>query len=408
MFNRSTTAKKYDLGQLLNGRPQIVNDIELVRMSGLAPKPKPTKLFVLIILALIIFTPIILPHQAAAQTNGYYEKSFAWDYNGKHWTWNLSIPVDLYNAYKSIPVSTRTSDGPAGYGFCTTTKDSYVKSLAEELNDTTNELGYNSFDKISFVLAFVQSLPYTSDSVTTGRDEYPRFPIETLVDDGGDCEDTSILFATITLVLGYGTVYINPPDHYAVGILGNDLRGTYWTYPEGSNRTYYYSETTGDNFAIGQLPDEFRGKSAYIYPIDESKQFIPQVVVLPTSEPSPTDSAVTTLPTPTLQPNPTASNPSTIPKPSAQPPLPLSFNLIGDNPFLFIIIIFAIVVSLLLAVWSVRKPKLTKTETVPPPPKPSVPQTEGPNLEGNKFCIFCGSSNKMYAAFCEKCGKQIG
>ena len=99
------------------------------------------------------------------------------------------------------------------------------------MNDTTTQLGYNSFDQVSFVLAFVQSLPYTSDSVTTGHDEYPRFPIETLVDDGGDCEDTSILFATLTLIMGYGTVYINPPDHYAVGILGNNLNGTYWTYP---------------------------------------------------------------------------------------------------------------------------------------------------------------------------------
>jgi len=27
---------------------------------------------------------------------------------------------------------------------------------------------------VSFVMAFVQSLPYTSDSVTTGYNEYPR------------------------------------------------------------------------------------------------------------------------------------------------------------------------------------------------------------------------------------------
>ena len=189
------------------------------------------------------------------------------------------------------------------------------------------------------MLAFVQSLPYTSDSVTTGHDEYPRFPIETLVDDGGDCEDTSILFATLTLIMGYGTIYINPPDHYAVGILGNNLRGTYWTHPENSNNTYYYCETTGNNFKIGQLPDEFLGQKAFIYDIDQSKQYVPNVEITPTIEPSPlpTDSfGIITSPTPTSNPNPTTYASPSVAPPSNQPVLPLSINLISDNPLLFI------------------------------------------------------------------------
>ena len=159
----------------------------MVKMSSLSLKQKPIKLLIIITLALIISAPIILPRQVAAQNSEYYNKSFAWDYNGKHWTWNLSIPKDLYNAYKSVPVSTRTRDGPAGYGFLTTTQDYYIQILAQKLNETTTTLGYNSFDQVSFVLAFVQSLPYTSDNVTSAYDEFPRFPIETLVDDGGDC-----------------------------------------------------------------------------------------------------------------------------------------------------------------------------------------------------------------------------
>ena len=376
----------------------------MVRMNGRSQKQKPIKLLIIVALALIITVPMVLPHQVAAQTGGYYDKSFAWDYKGKHWTWNLSIPVELYNAYKSVPVSTRTQNGPAGYGFLTTTYDYYVKTLAQKLNDTTTQLGYNSYDSVSFVLAFVQSLPYTSDKVTSGYDEYPRFPIETLVDDGGDCEDTAILFASLTLSMGYGTVYINPPNHYAVGILGTDLGGSYWTYKNG---TYYYCETTGDGFTIGQLPDEFKGQSAYIYSIDESRQFIPNVAYLPTPEPSPTDATIT-LPTPTsaIQPIPTQSTSPTIAQPSVQPVLPLSFNLITDNPLLFIIIAFAIVVSIILAVWSVRKPKQLPVKYTAP--VPIIPQVQSPSFEGNKFCIYCGSSNKAYALYCEKCGKQVG
>jgi hypothetical protein len=357
----------------------------MMEMSTLWLKQKPIKILIVIALALFISAPIVYPQQVLGQNDEYYSKSFAWDYNGEHWTWNLSIPKDLYEAYKAVPTSTRTRNGPAGYGFLTTTQDYYIQTLAQKLNETTNELGYNSFDQVNFVLAFVQSLPYTSDSVTTGHDEYPRFPIETLVDDGGDCEDTSVLFASLTLIMGYGTVYINPPNHYAVGILGNDLKGTYWTY---QNKTYYYCETTGNGFKIGQLPDEFQGQTAYIYGIDESKQFVPYLDVLPTSNPNPTDSTSPTVTGPTVQ-----------------PVLPLSFNLISGNPLLFIIIIFAVIVSIALAVWSVRKTRSVQSKEFVSS-QPGISQVKTSDLESNKFCVYCGSINKIYAVYCEKCGKK--
>jgi hypothetical protein len=370
------------------------------------------KLLFITALVLLLVFPAIISKPVAAATTEYYEKSFAWDYNGNHWTWNLSIPAPLYEAYKAVPDSTRTRNGPAGYGYLTTTNDEYMRILAQKLNQTTTNLNYNSYDQVSFVLAFVQSLPYTSDKVTTNFDEYPRFPIETLVDDGGDCEDTSILFATLTLILGYGTVYINPPNHYAVGVLGNDLHGTYWTYPEGSNKTYYYCETTGDGFKIGQLPDEFQSTSAYIYPIDETKQYVPNIIIDPSIEPQPTDSQgiSTSSPSPSTNPNPTYSSPPDITQPTIQPVLPLSLNLIADNPLLFILVAFAAIASISLAVWAVRRPRTrpntTKIEnTIQPQPSPQT-STQELDAEEKKFCIFCGSSNKKYAVYCEKCGKK--
>jgi hypothetical protein len=99
-----------------------------------------------------------------------------------------------------------------------------------------------------------------------------RFPIETLVDYGGDCEDTSILFATIVIILNYEAIFISPPSHYAVGVWGTNLQGTYWTY---NSKNYYYCETTGNNFRIGELPSEFRDLSANLYSIDENEQYVP-------------------------------------------------------------------------------------------------------------------------------------
>jgi hypothetical protein len=280
---------------------------------------------------------VINPQTASGQVSGAYNKHFVWDYKDQHWTWNLSIPVILYYAYKAIPVSTRTQYGPAGYGFCTTTNDSYVRALAKQLNDTANRQGYNTFDKLSFMLAFVQSLPYTSDSVTTGHDEYPRFPVETLVDDGGDCEDTSILFATLTIILGYKTVYINPEGHYAVGIEGSNLRGTYWTYPEDSKDTYYYCETTGSGFMIGEMPYQHIGKTVNIYPIDQSRQFVfPNSILQELTETSSTpDSTQSSTPQPTVS------------QPSGESNWPeITVGMFIDNMLLYVLLVFAFVFSL--------------------------------------------------------------
>lgn len=370
-------------------------------MSRQLLSSKPVRLVIIFALTLIVSLSMCRPLEVVAAQSQYYDKSFAWDYGGRHWTWNLSIPEALYDAYKAVPVSTRTRNGPAGYGLLTTTEDYYLQTLAQKLNETTTQLRYNSFDQVSFILAFVQSLPYTSDSVTTGKDEYPRFPIETLVDDGGDCEDTSILFATLTLSLGYGTVYINPPDHYAVGVLGNDLPGSYWTY---NGKTYYYCETTGDGFKIGQLPDEFKGQSAYIYPIDTSQQYVPDLHVTPIN-PSPTLSLNTPAPTPTLKPN-TSTSP-TVAAPTVQPVLPLSFNLIADNPVLFTLIVLAIVICITVALKSAKKTKEPTSLKQTVSTESSTLQATDADLEGNKFCIYCGSGNKSFAMYCEKCGKKI-
>ena len=223
------------------------------------------------------------PFEVNAQDD-YYHRDFEWEYAEKTWTWSLSIPKYLYEDYKSVSVFDRVRDGPGGYGFLTTTDDYYLESVAEKLQEAATGEGYESFDEVSFVLAFVQSLDYTSDNVTSGYDEYPRFPLETLVDSGGDCEDTSILFATLTLIMGYGTVYLNSPTHYAVGILGDDLSGYYWTY---NDQLYYYCETTGEGWKIGDLPEDYQEVDAYIYPIREWDQYVPSYTYVPPPSPTP-------------------------------------------------------------------------------------------------------------------------
>jgi hypothetical protein len=189
----------------------------------------------------------------------YISLNFKWDYpddwwNKKTWTWNLELSYDLYYHMSTLP-RIRSYDDWAEY-----TVDPIVADLATGLKNTADLEGYDSYQTVSFILAFVQSLPYTSDDVTTGFDDYPRYPIETLVDGGGDCEDSSFLFAGILKKLDYGVCLINPPGHVAVGVLsGGSLTGTYYEL-DGSR--YYYCETTDGGWDIGDCPHKYKNEKA--------------------------------------------------------------------------------------------------------------------------------------------------
>ena len=118
---------------------------------------------------------------------------------------------------------------------------------------------------MNFVLAFVQSLPYTSDDVTTEADEYPRYPLETLYEDGGDCEDTSILFSSILRVINIDNclAVIRNPGHMMVGVWGHDdYQGSSWSH---DGKKYYCCETTGEGFRIGDLSPSLSSAKAILY-----------------------------------------------------------------------------------------------------------------------------------------------
>lgn len=143
--------------------------------------------------------------------------------------------------------------------------DEFISSIASDLEDLALDAGLPDWEVPYVVTSFVQSLPYTSDSLTTGFDEYPRFPYETIYDNGGDCEDTSILVAALLSELDYDVVLIGPPGHMAVGVAGDDsMYGGYYEF-EGTN--YFYLETTGENWDVGQIPYEYVGLEVDIFPL---------------------------------------------------------------------------------------------------------------------------------------------
>jgi len=193
-----------------------------------------------------------------------FHREFVWDYGGKRWTYKLQVPREVYDYFTSLK-RLPTSD----YSVYVTdpADDPYISAIAARFQEVAAREGYSPKQTVEFVVAFVQSLRYVTDDVSKGFDQYARYPLETLVEQEGDCEDTSILLAAILREMGFGVVLIllpGDPGHMAVGVKGENLPGVYYEF-EGAR--YYYVETTATRWPIGRIPDEFRGRKAVILPL---------------------------------------------------------------------------------------------------------------------------------------------
>ena len=176
-------------------------------------------------------------------------KSFTWTYGGKGFTLSSSITSRQYAEYQQMDIA-RKGISSKWVNFVTT-DDQVIKDIALKLTKMAQSQGYGEVETINFALRFCQSIEYMHDSETMGADEYWRFPVETLYDEVGDCEDSSFLFASIAEAMGYDAVLLEFDGHAAVGIASSQASGTNWPY---SGVRYYMCETTSEGHTVGSLP----------------------------------------------------------------------------------------------------------------------------------------------------------
>ena len=187
-------------------------------------------------------------------------KRYVWNFQGKSYTVLMIIDVERYNSYAGKERYDIPKLVAEGTGVIGNLKREFQKTFRQNRHWTQQE-------RVDFVLSFVQSLPYTLDDVTTGYDEFRRYAIETLIEGGGDCEDTTILAAAILSGLGESTALIFTPGHIALGVSG-DFKGTAFAY-NGTN--YYYCETTGTGWTVGTVPAAYARKVDTIVPLTPFK-----------------------------------------------------------------------------------------------------------------------------------------
>lgn len=198
------------------------------------------------------------------------ERKFAWRSFGEQETLVVKVPATLHLHYAT---KTRTYQ----YGDYLLEDQGYelASGLAAAFQRRAQKEGYNEWELVNLVIDFVQSLEYQTE---TG--EYPKYPIETLKDGGGDCEDTAILLSAVLDELGFDCVMLSPPGHMAVGLAITGATGKHYVY---AGKNYYYVETTGMNWEVGAIPKQYDAP-AKVYPLPESVTAKRTVAVPPDSE----------------------------------------------------------------------------------------------------------------------------
>jgi hypothetical protein len=206
-------------------------------------------------------------------------RTYTHEINGETRLLSLEIPDGLYQYYAN-------RDRTRNYGayVSESNDDQYIQSIVDEFEAFGEQRGLSDFGIINEMMKFVQNLEYTTDQVSDGYNEYPKYPVETLVDQGGDCEDTCILLASMLEQFGYGTVLLIFEDqqHMALGLAGEaGIEGTYY---EQGGRRYYYTETTSPGWRVGQLPSNMEVGNPTLAPINDSAVLVFSYVVNTSTE----------------------------------------------------------------------------------------------------------------------------
>ncbi|MCK5586348.1 PKD domain-containing protein, partial [Candidatus Bipolaricaulota bacterium] len=135
---------------------------------------------------------VIVPIVVESIPDGYTLRRFEWERDGEPRIWELLIPYDLYQYYKGIRRVQFVDTFLYGDYVIDPLDDPTIEDYAMAL---WNRAGQDEDEFIHEALAFVQgAISYQADPPGI---EHPLYPLETLADGDGDCEDTAILFVSL-------------------------------------------------------------------------------------------------------------------------------------------------------------------------------------------------------------------
>lgn len=210
------------------------------------------------------YTDNRVPNYAATDPD-YETLHFEWEsQDNRKMLWiDLAVDSNMYGYYKKLDRYYEVKD------YVKYANDPNNEALAAQIADCLREIGdslsYSDAEVAREAVNFVQSvIEYRYDIESTGEEDYPKYPIETIYERQGDCEDSSILLAAILKELGYEVALLHLPQHVAVAVKTTDDYNA-GSYYELNGHRYLFIECTAKGWNIGDIPENYREESAEFY-----------------------------------------------------------------------------------------------------------------------------------------------
>ena len=221
-------------------------------------------------------------------SRGKSQKTYNWDFEGEDYELSWLLDYSVYSTYRALPHDIDWSgasdfgDVIDQYAAFADPDSQYIIDLANELKSMAIQEGYTSDLQIAeFIHAFVGDIQYQYDSIDYNGQEYPKFPIEMLWEQKGDCEDAALLYISLTESIGYdsalmlGMVKSSSDEdwggHAWAVISISEASGSGW-YGTGmkSDMPFYFVEATAHydgSSSIGRNP-WYDLKDEYFYDVE--------------------------------------------------------------------------------------------------------------------------------------------
>lgn len=200
------------------------------------------------------------------KTNGYYgsetksiliegisSNTYRWTFENKEYSLIWNLDTSIYEKYTETtanraPQTANSKTAFVNYG------SAEVQKISGKLLSLSAEM--DALTRANFVLKFVQLCTvYEYDHDYNGNVEYWKYPVETLFEGKGDCEDTSILYCALMKAMGYDVALLLYYDHAAASVALNSCPGGTYYLKDGFY--FYYCESTSDTKNVGEFWDKY-------------------------------------------------------------------------------------------------------------------------------------------------------
>ena len=206
------------------------------------------------------FPRITITDPSKSKPSEFISNTYYWLYGKYQFTATLKVKNSDYDYYRKLPKSLsyeRYAEDHEGHR--------YFADLCRQLDEEAKQAGYEGIELVNFLTAFVQQgVPYVLD-----MGEYKKYPIETIAEYGGDCEDKAALLAALLNTFGFDACMVWLPGHMVVGISCTNCGGYY----EHEGKKYSFIETTAGGWRIGQVPQEYQMANATILEVTHTDYY---------------------------------------------------------------------------------------------------------------------------------------